>query len=171
VLDAMVYSPAIVKNVVWDIVAWNSSALAVLTDYRALAPERRNLLRRLFTDPDTREMLPDWESNARLVVAVFRADIARSGASKRAEKLIAELIDVSPQFAAMWQDHDVEANGEGTKLLRNPLVGRIALNYSSFAVDGQPSLSMMIFTPSEPIDQERIRSLMSSQTEGTGVLG
>src|SRR5690349_8281017 len=41
VLDALEYSPALVKNVMWDIVAWNEAAAAVLVDYNQLPPERR----------------------------------------------------------------------------------------------------------------------------------
>jgi transcriptional regulator with XRE-family HTH domain len=169
VLDALECSPALVKNVVWDVVAWNRAAAAVLTDYGALAPENRNMLRRLFCDPSLRETLPEWEANARLLVAVFRADAARAGASKRAEKLVAELSAASPEFVAMWRDHDVQQQGEGTKHLHVPGLGQIALDYSSFAVDGQPSLSMMIFTPAESGDADRVRTLIRQHTDKSGV--
>ncbi len=161
VLDALEFSPALVKNVVWDVVAWNRAATRVLTDYETLPPGRRNMLRLLFCDSDIRASLPDWESNARLVVAVFRADVARAGGSKRAEKLIGELVQLSPEFEAMWRDHAVQTSGEGTKYLQKPSIGQIALDYSSFSVDGQPSLNMMVFIPATPLDAERVRRLTS----------
>jgi len=160
VLDALEFSPALVKNVLWDVVGWNRAAASVLTDYGSLSPERRNMLRLLFCDPVVRASLPDWQSNARLVVAVFRADATRAGAWKRAAKLVDELIQISPEFEAMWHDHDVQASGEGTKYLHKPAVGQIALDYSSFAVDGQPSLSMLVFTPATPSDADRVRKLL-----------
>src|ERR1700744_314338 len=43
VLDALAFSPAVVKTATWDVVAWNRAAAAVLTDYGALPPERRNI--------------------------------------------------------------------------------------------------------------------------------
>ena len=161
VLDALELCPALVKNNIWDVVAWNRAASAVLTDYDAIPPERRNGLRLLFTDPRMRGAYSDWEVNARFVVAVFRADTARAGASKRAEKLVADLCHVSPEFKAMWHDNDVRLSyEESTKHFNHPTGGAIALDYSAFAVDGQPSLTLMIFTPATPTDADRVRSLI-----------
>jgi hypothetical protein len=36
----------------------------------------------------------------------------------------------------------------------------IALEYSAFAVDGRPDLSMVIYNPATPADAERVRSLI-----------
>ena len=81
VLDALEFSPAVVSTVTWDIVAWNRAAAAVLTDYSALAPEQRNVLRLIFCDPRVRAAQLDWEAVARFVVGAFRADAARAGAA------------------------------------------------------------------------------------------
>ncbi|MCP6385222.1 transcriptional regulator, partial [Klebsiella pneumoniae] len=59
VLDSLETSPAFVKTATWEVVAWNRAAAAVLTDYGTLAPEDRNILRRLFCDPCRRAALPD----------------------------------------------------------------------------------------------------------------
>ena len=77
VLDALALSPAYVKNSTWDIVAWNRAASIVLADYAALPPEQRNGLRLVFCNPRVRAAMANWENDARLVVAAFRADIAR----------------------------------------------------------------------------------------------
>lgn len=53
-LDSLPSSPTIVKNPVWDVVAWNRAATVVLTDYGVLPPDGRNLLRFLFTNPNVR---------------------------------------------------------------------------------------------------------------------
>jgi transcriptional regulator with XRE-family HTH domain len=62
VLDALEFSPAVVSTATWDIVAWNKAAAAVLTDYSALAPEQRNVLRLVFCDPRVRAAQLDWEA-------------------------------------------------------------------------------------------------------------
>ncbi len=161
VLDALAFCPAVVKNNIWDVVAWNRAASAVLTDYGAIPPEQRNALRLLFMDPRIRDAYPDWEANARFVVAVFRADTARAGASKRAEKLVMDLCRVSPEFKAMWHDNDVRISQEdSTKHFNHPTRGPLALDYSAFAVDGQPSLTLMTFTPATPADADRVRSIL-----------
>src|SRR3984957_17523077 len=45
VLDALDPSPALIRTATWDVVAWNRGATTVLTDYGALPPDQRNILR------------------------------------------------------------------------------------------------------------------------------
>lgn len=159
-LDALEVSPALVKTPIWDVVAWNPAAAAVLTDYDALAPEERNILRLIFLNPGVRAAQFDWEGVARFVVSAFRADAARAGAGIEVEPLVAELSLRSPEFEAMWRDNDVRSYGDGVKQLRHPIAGRIAFEYSSFAVDGRPDLSMVVYNPVTPEDADRVRSLL-----------
>ena len=166
VLDALVFSAAIMTNAAWDIVAWNRAATIVLTDYASLPPEQRNVLRLIFNDQRMREAQHDWESVARFVVAVFRANTARIGVTQRAKSLVEELCRTSPEFEAMWRDNDVRNYGEGRKYLHHEVLGRIALEFSSFAVDGRPDLSMVVFNPAAPEDAERIRGLIQAKSNG-----
>ncbi len=163
VLDAMEVSPAFVKTALWDVVAWNRAAAAVLTDYGALPPEQRNILRLIFCNPRARLVQFDWDSVARYVVAVFRADAARAGAAATVQPLVEDLCRLSPEFQAMWRDNDVRSYGEGVKHVRHPTLGSIALEYSTFAVDGRPDLGMVVYNPMTPSDGERIRSLIAAQ--------
>lgn len=159
VLDALEFSPAFVKTATWDLVAWNRPA-AEIFGYDALAPEQRNILRRIFCDPHSRAAQLDWESVARFAVAAFRADAARAGAGKNVEALVEELSRSSPQFEEMWRDHAVQTYGEGTKHLRHPRAGMIELEYSAFAVDARTDLSMVVYNPVTPQDRDRIRMLV-----------
>ena len=166
VLDALELSPAYVKTSTWDVVAWNRASAVVLTDYGALAPEQRNILRLVFSDPRVRAVQTDWDSVARFVVAAFRADVARAGATKNVKALVDELSRLSPEFEAIWADNDVRSTyGEVAKTLRHPLAGLITLEYSSFAVDGRPDLDLVIYNPATPADADRIRSLIRSRPE------
>jgi transcriptional regulator with XRE-family HTH domain len=168
VLDTLELSPAFVKTSTWDVVAWNRAAAAVLTDYGALPLEERNILRLIFRNSRVRAAQPDWNSVARFVVASFRADAARSGAVRAVQSLVDELCATSAEFAAMWRDNDVRTYGDGAKLLRNPVVGPIAMEYSAFAVDGRPDLSMVIYNPATPADADKIRTLLKPVDGKTG---
>jgi transcriptional regulator with XRE-family HTH domain len=163
VLDSLELSPALVKTSMWDIVAWNRAATAVLADYEKLAPKERNILRLMFCNADVRAAQPDWEGAARFVVAAFRAEATRAGAAASVKALVDELCRDSAEFAAMWSDNDVRSYGEGTKQLRHPTASLIALEYSAFAVDGRPDLGMVIYSPATPADAERIRLLLKSR--------
>ena len=165
VLDSMDASPALVRTMTWDVVAWNSAAAVVLTDYAALPPSERNVLRLMFLNPRVRAAQFDWKSTARFVVGVFRADAARAGAgaAELAKPLLDELSRASPEFAAMWNDNDVLEFGGGVKRLHHAELGEIALEYSGFAVDGRPDLAMLVYNPATDFDAERIRALIRSR--------
>jgi hypothetical protein len=93
------------------------------------------------------------------VVGAFRVDAARAGAAAEVESLVDELCRLSPEFKALWRDNDVGSHGEGVKHIRHPLLGPLAFEYSAFAVDGRPDLSLVVYNPATPVDAEKIRSL------------
>jgi transcriptional regulator with XRE-family HTH domain len=162
IIDAFDVSPALIKTATWDVVAWNRAAALVLADYGALPAGQRNILRLMFGSQRKRAASQDWQSVARLVVGAFRADAARAGAVSEIGQLVDELCDLSPEFAALWSEHDLGAHGEGVKRLQHPTLGEITLEYSSFAVDGRPDLGLMIYNPTTSADAERIRALLAA---------
>ncbi|EJL77271.1 hypothetical protein PMI15_04809 [Polaromonas sp. CF318] len=162
VLDGMPTSPAVVKTLTWDIVAWNAAAAAVLSDYAAQPPGGRNLLRRLFTDPALRAV-PDWEANARFAIATFRVDAARAGDSPEAAALAEELQACCKDFRRLWADNETSGHYVGVKRIERPLAGSITLEHQSFPVDSAPGLSMIVFTPVTAADVEGVALLMSNK--------
>jgi transcriptional regulator with XRE-family HTH domain len=161
VLDALDPSPAVIRTAIWDVVAWNRAATAMLMDYASLPPEERNILRFIFLDPRARAAQYDWESVARFVLGAFRVDAARAGAAAEVEPLVDELCRLSPEFKRMWRDNDVRgAHGEAVKRIRHPALGPLTFEYSAFSVDGRTDLSMVVYNPATPEDAERIESLM-----------
>ena len=162
VLDALEPCPALIRTAIWNVVAWNRAATVMLTDYGALPPEQRNILRIIFLDPKMRAAQYDWDSVARFVVGAFRVDAARAGAAEEVEPLVDELCRLSPEFKTMWQDNDVRTHGEVVKHIRHAVLGPLAFEYSAFAVDGRPDLSMVIYNPTTPEDAEKIGSLAGS---------
>lgn len=165
VLDGMMLSPAIVKTAMWDVVGWNRAAAALLTDYAQLPLEQRNILRLMFTNGRGRSLNEDWDSVARFVVGAFRADMARAGAqgSVEAAGLVEELSRLSPEFAALWQDHAVTAHSEGVKRIHHPEAGLVNLEFSSFAVEGRPELGMIVYNPVTPEDAAKVHALVKAK--------
>jgi transcriptional regulator with XRE-family HTH domain len=167
VLDGMALSPAIIKNAMWDVVGWNRAAALLLTDYAKLPREERNILRLMFAKAHLRAGNEDWNSMARFVVGAFRADVARARASnsEAATTLIAELCRISPQFEALWQDNEVVAHSEGIKRIHHPEMGLLAMEFSSFAVEGRPELGMIVYNPASAADSERLRALLDTRKD------
>jgi transcriptional regulator with XRE-family HTH domain len=162
-LDTLTHSPAILRTATWDVVAWNRAAAAVLTDYGALPPDQRNILRMIFSDRRVRAAQPEWEAVARFVVASFRIDAARSGADAEVAPLVEELCRSSPEFASMWRENDVQTNGGCFKQLRHPEVGLLTLEFSAFAVDGRPDLSLIVYNPATSADQRLVEQLFAAK--------
>jgi hypothetical protein len=100
----------------------------------------------------------DWQSVARFAVVAFRADTARAGASANVQELVDELRRLSPESEMMWRENDVRTHGGGTKHLRHPVAGLLALEYSAFSIDGRPDLSLVVYNPATPEDVKDPRS-------------
>ncbi len=159
-LDAFDACPAFIKTATWDVVAWNQAATIVLTDYAALRPDERNILRLVFCRPESRAKQKDWESMAKFLVGAFRVDAARSGAVQAIADLVDELSRASPQFAKFWKENDVYAPSDGAKRLRHPELGTFDMEYSAFAVDGRPDLGLLVYNPLDARIKVGIRALM-----------
>ena len=165
-LDTLEYSPAFIRTATWDVIAWNPAAAAVLTDYSQLPDGQRNVLRMMFGDSRVRAAKSNWQSVARYVVASFRADAARAGAARSVQSLVDELCAKSPEFADMWRDNDVQGHGDGVKVLHHPIAGTLSMEFSAFAVDGRPDLSMVVYNPATAIDAEKVRALLKPRRGG-----
>src|SRR5580658_4684986 len=163
VLDAMPLSPALVKTPTWDVVAWNAAAHAVLAPYDDEAPEERNTLRRLFSDPAVKAALPDWEAQASFAIATFRIDVARIGGSAEADALAAELFAASPDFRRLWTAGDAGAHGSAAKRIIHPEAGLLPLCPAAFALDGAARLTMIVMTPATPADAAKIEALLRAR--------
>ncbi len=164
VLDALTFSPAIIKTAAWDVIAWNRAAAALLTDYSKLPPGERNILRLMFADARVKAAQEDWRTVARSVVAAFRADVARAGAGEEVTRFVEELSRLSPEFETLWRDNEVVAFGEGLKRLHHPDAGMLELEFSAFAVDGRPELGMVVYNPASDEDAERMKAYIEAWT-------
>tara|TARA_R110000782_G_C14819243_1_gene413924 strand:- start:26983 stop:27822 length:840 start_codon:yes stop_codon:yes gene_type:complete len=159
VLDALDASPALIRTATWDVIAWNRAAVAVLADYDALPPAERNVLRLMFLEPASARD-EEWENVAQFVVGVFRGDIARTGAAAMVQALVEDLCANSADFARMWRDSEVRGSCEGMRHFHHPGFGDIALEFSTFAVDGRPDLAMLVYSPVSPDDTALVRALV-----------
>lgn len=147
VLDQFGQCPAIIKTVMWDVVAWNDAALKILNDYASMEPKERNTLRYMFTNPQAKKIQKDWASVAQFIVSTFRADVTRIGISSEIEEFIHELSTKSDDFSILWRSHEVTGHGGGIKTLLHPEIGQLELEFSTFIIEGRADLNMLIFNP------------------------
>ena len=119
VIENLGPNPALVIGRRWDYLAWNSAAYAIFGDLGAVPRAARNHVWMHFMDPARREMVPDWERSAQLLVAKFRADSARHIGDPQLQELISTLRKSSPEFCTAWKKHEVAqtwgADGHGSR--------------------------------------------------------
>jgi len=166
VLDAMTFSPAVLRTALWDVVGWNAAASVVMTDYALLPPEERNILKLIFCNERVRGHMVNWERDARSAVASFRAEAIKAAPAQALQAMVEDLSQASPEFSAIWQDYDIQNYGAGTKHFRHEIAGDLMMEYSSFTVDGRPDLGLVVFTPMTEADAERVRQLLETARNG-----
>ncbi|MFD3484754.1 helix-turn-helix transcriptional regulator [Streptomyces sp. NPDC058665] len=127
----------------------NPLAVALIGDHSDFRGTRASLLYRWFTDPDTRNLYPeaDHDIQSRALVADLRAAAARrADRDTEATSMISALLDVSPEFAAVWAEHDVAFRRDDRKRLNHHALGVIEVNcLNLFTEDGRQRL--LWFTP------------------------
>ncbi|GAA2793611.1 helix-turn-helix transcriptional regulator [Kitasatospora sp. CM 4170] len=135
-IGAMADVPAVVVGRRNEVLAWNPLGHALLAGHLdPAAPDRPadrpNLSRLLFLDPRTRALYPRWETEARAQVAFLRLAAGRHPNDRQLAELIGELSMKSAEFAALWSGHPVHDCLFGTKELRHPVVGGLALAFEA----------------------------------------
>lgn len=134
---------AYVLNLRWDILAFNAPADRFF-GFGAHPPQRRNLLWLLFTDPELRQRLNDWESQAPLMLSSFRRDFARATQEADIHELVDELEGVSPEFKAWWRRHDVHAPCGGVRKL--VIDGKAEpFEHTSLTIDEDRHLRLVVY--------------------------
>lgn len=160
-LDTMHDIPAMVLHRGMDVLAWNRAATALLTDFGAVPPARRNLIRLTFLDPDFRALYADWPRAARECVAVLRMEAGRTPHDPALDVLIAELIAHDPDFRTWWDEHQVRGPRQLTKTYVHPVAGELTLDVQQFTVDTHPEQFLVAYTaPPDSPSQEALRFLL-----------
>lgn len=112
--------PAFIVAADWAIVGWNDGYAELYPPIAALAPEDRNLIWLVYTDPRLRSMLPDWERDSRSFLAEFRTESGVRLSSDRHRALVARLREASADFRAQWAEHAIERFTSRTRVFVLP---------------------------------------------------
>ncbi len=145
-LDELISTPAYVLNRYWDTIAWNEAADALLNLTR-LTEEALNVPRLLFTIPLSREVIPDWETHAKNVLAQLRVDYGQHIGDPRFAALISDLQRDSEEFKTWWQDVDVRPQNNIVKVIKHPSGLALTVRQISYLVEDAPGLRLITYIP------------------------
>ena len=159
-LETLEPCPAQVMGRRWDFLAWNQATCAVMGDLDALPPQMRNLVVMLFTVPEMREAIDDWEKNAHCVLAEFRADYGRYHNDPAFAELIDFLMQRSPEFKQWWPElNNVGCDAETEKTVDHPLVGELKLLESALKAVDYPGLRVVLLLPRDETTKAKLQLL------------
>jgi transcriptional regulator with XRE-family HTH domain len=131
-LERLPQTAALVVSAVFEVLAWNDLAAALMEDFAGLAPAERNLARKVFLRPagadTTLYGISDEAQFRHSVVTQLRVTLARYPTDPTVTGLVDELRDGSVDFARLWQRHDVQTAPMPRKTFRHPAVGEITLD-------------------------------------------
>ncbi|RAO33981.1 hypothetical protein PSN13_02848 [Micromonospora saelicesensis] len=160
--------PAFIVGNRTDILASNTLARALLTDWTRLPPRHRNYTRWVFLDPAARDAFLDWPTVAAEVVGTLRLYAGRFPDDPQLSELVGELTIKSPEFRVWWNGHQVHERTNGTKRMTHPAVGPIIIRYEALALPGDPGQTLFIYTtdPGSPSqDNLRLLALWADQQQ------
>jgi hypothetical protein len=168
-LDDLGTTPSLVLGRRTDILAWNSMAAALVTDFGKIPERHRTYIRLLFTDPAMRRLYPDWENVARMTVAHLRAEAARSPGDPRMSSLVGELSTQDKEFRQWWAADLVAVGGTGTKRMNHPVVGQLTLDWEALTGAADPEQHLIVWT-AEPASSshDSLRLLASWAASSAG---
>jgi transcriptional regulator with XRE-family HTH domain len=160
-LDQFVPFPACVQTGKYDLLAWNRAYTHLINDIDALPPENRNCMWLVFTDPAWRRAITDWDETARRMTAQFRAQMAEHVAEPAWKAHLRRLRAASPEFADLWDQHEVSAITTKAKKIRNPYVGMLRFEAVSTWLNPRPGVRMLVYTPSDAETLRRMEKLVA----------
>ena len=138
--------PAYVTGRRWDVLAWNDAAEKLLS-FGRLAPENRNTLISVLTNPASKRLFgAGWEDEAKRMVAEFRATHDLWAGDPAFVDLLSRLEAGSPEFRKWWATHDIAHAAAGRKQLHHPKKGAMKFDYVSFQSNDDPGLKLVIYT-------------------------
>jgi transcriptional regulator with XRE-family HTH domain len=142
-LERLPQTAAFVTSAAFEVLAWNDLAAALMEDFGQRAPRDRNLARRAFLAPAQAEVprtgtalygVSDAAEFRHHAVMKLRLTLARYPSDPEVTGLIEELRAGSPEFARLWERHDVQGAPMLTKTFRHPVVGEITVDCDSLTL-------------------------------------
>jgi hypothetical protein len=156
VLDAVLPLPACVQNAKYDLLAHNRSYARLVGDLTSVPEAEHNSMWLTFTDPAWRSALPDWEVVAGRMVAQLRAHTAAHLDDPVWRSFIRRLITASPEFARLWERHEVTEAATEHKPIRHPRLGLLRFDLATSWLAPRGEVRLLVFTPADARTASRL---------------
>ncbi len=146
-LDALEPAPAYVLGPRWDFLGWNRSFAMLFPAVAVLPAEERNLVWVMFANAEARELVGEWDQEARRVLSQFRAETVPLRDDTAVVALVDRLIATSAEFAQWWPRHDVGGFESRRRVFHHPIAGRLEFETQQLVPAGEPDLRLVVHLP------------------------
>jgi transcriptional regulator with XRE-family HTH domain len=161
VLDRLDDTPALILSNVGEILVQNRMAEALFGDKSGHTGLARSEIYRWFTDPTERRHYPeeDRDRQSRGQVANLRAAYGSMGPQSRAGEIVRALQKASPEFAELWERHEVAQRYADHKTLIHPELGPIELDCQVLFTEDQSQHLLVLTAPPRSEGYEKLQLL------------
>jgi transcriptional regulator with XRE-family HTH domain len=154
-VDALVPAPAYVLNPRWDFLGWNAAFERLYPPVATLPPGERNLVWVVFTHAAVRNLIDDWESEARRILSQFRAEIVGIADQPEVATIVTLLQRESDEFRAWWPRHDVAGFETHRRVFHHPHAGKLVFEQQQLVPAGEMDLRVVVHLGVEGDDSAR----------------
>jgi transcriptional regulator with XRE-family HTH domain len=167
VFDRLEDTPAMVMSDLGETLLQNRLSTALFGDQTHYTGRARAAVHRWFTDPGERLVYPEQDRahHSRIVVSGLRAALTSAGTDTRAAAIAAELLERSPEFAAIWEQHEVAVRYDEHKTLLHPEVGAVHVDCQALFTENQAQ-TLLVLTAApgtDAHDKLRLLSVLGEQ--------
>ncbi len=161
VLDRLDDTPAMILSRLGEVLVQNRMAVALFGDRSGHTGLARSEIYRWFTDPAERRIYPedDQPRQSRAQVANLRAAYGVMGPRSAAGELVRALQKTSPEFAALWDRHEVAQRFADHKILLHPELGPIELDCQVLFTEDQSQALLVLTAPPHTEGYEKLQLL------------
>lgn len=161
VLDRLSDTPALILSSLGETLVQNAMAAALFGDKSAYTGLARSEIYRWFTDPAERLRYPDFDRGrqSRAQVANLRFAYGSMSPRSRAGEIVRALQKASPEFAGLWERHEVARRFEDHKVLIHPELGPIELDCQVLFTEDQSIALLVLTAPPRTEGHDKLRLL------------
>jgi hypothetical protein len=141
--------PAVLINSRFDIIETNDAHEDMFRDWHSMPCIHKNLLWCAVTEPRAREMFLNYDQEVPHMVARLRAAYARHVADPQWEENIRRLASLSPEFAQLWEQHEVAGPSVRTRRFSHPAAGPMTFTITELDVATAPDLRVAVYVPAD----------------------
>ncbi|HJA04072.1 MAG: helix-turn-helix transcriptional regulator [Candidatus Microbacterium stercoravium] len=145
-VDALDF-PAFILTTDWAILGWNAAYEWLYPRISSLDASDRNLLWLVYTDPQLRRMLPDWEQDSRRFLAEFRAEAGVRLAGPPHRAIVDRLREASRDFPQHWSELGVARFESRRRQFRHRTTGLVEFEHHRLVPSDAVDLHVVMYVP------------------------